>query len=103
MAALTTDQRTKVHRGLMRWLSKHPEIPIGSLKKNDLSTAIAETDQWIDDHAGNSSGDTIGYNGALSDPFKTDASIGLKTVVFCGVAAMRVSEQFARQLFGEVD
>lgn len=92
----------------MRWMSQHPEIPVTGITKFDLynptadTGAIVDTDNWIDTHGGNTA-DTVGYNGALQNPYKTNAGVALKTLVFCAVAAMRVSEGFARQLFGEVD
>ena len=102
MAVLTNAERTQVWRGIMRYWSRQNNV-LPNVDKVQLRTAIDETDVWIDTHGGNVSLDTIGYNGAISDPFKTNASLQQKTELFCGVAARRVSKAFAQQLFGGID
>lgn len=109
MANLTVAQRTQIWRGLMRYVSRTPSLTVAGLTKFDLydpttdTGAIADTDTWCDTHAGNTSPDTVGLNGALQAPFKTTASAALKTLVSCAVASMRVSPAFARQILGEID
>lgn len=101
MAVLSDADRARVHRGVMRYWS-HNKERISGITKADLRTAINETDDWIDGHGGNT-GNTTGYNGAISNPFKSAATQAQKTLVFCAVAAMRVSSSFARQIFGDID
>ena len=109
MAELTVESRTKIWRGLMRFLSRNAaSFPVTGLTKFDLynpatnTGGIAETDAWIDTHGGNTC-NTTGFNGGLTEPYKGNAGLALKTLVFCAVAAFRVSESFARLIFGEVD
>lgn len=93
--ALTDQDRQRVTNGLMRYWSKLWE-PVGDVSTTELRAAIDATDQWIDDNQAS-------YNNALPNPAKQQLSLEQKTLIFCAVAAMRVSLAFARQLFGEVD
>ena len=93
--SLTTEERAKVHRGLMRYWSRLNE-PVGAISKADLLAAIGDLDDWIEDNQ-------AAINAALPLPFRTEATAEQKTLVFCAIAAARQSIAFARQLFGEVD
>ena len=95
MAELSIEDRERIWRGLMRYWSNLWETVVGC-DKADLLAAINATDTWIEDNQG-------AYNTALPNPFKTNATTTQKTLLFCAVAAMRVSPAFARMLFGEVD
>lgn len=95
MAELSTTDRQRVWRGLMRYWSRL-RVPLGNIGKADLRAAVDATDTWINDNQGS-------YNTTLPNPFKTQATDAQKTLLFCCVAAMRVSAAFARKLLGEVD
>lgn len=92
MAELSTADRQRVWRGLMRYWSGVREAL--SLTKAELQTTINETDTWIDDNQA-AYKTSLTYNGLF-----TAAQL---TLIFCVVAAMRVSAAFARRLIGEVD
>lgn len=97
MAVLSETDRARVHRGLMRYLSPRvAEFPCEGFTKQDLRDAIDDADDWID--ANQSS-----FVAALPEPFASASGAALKTLLFCAVAAMRVSVVFARSVFGEVD
>lgn len=98
MAYLSTEDRQRIWRGLMRYWSNIREI-LGAFSKNDLLDAVVATDEWIDDNQ-------TGFNTALPEPFKTEATQVQKTLLFCAVALMRVDPGVAallRRVFGEVE
>lgn len=105
MATLSVADRTKVWRGVMRICSRENISWPNNVDKYDLynptldTGVITDTDDWIDTHQGET-GNTTGYNGALSDPWKSNASLQIKTFVFMSVAAMRSGESFAERLLG---
>ena len=109
MAALSIADRTRVWRGLMRRWSHPDSVQTAPFTKFDLynpttnTGAIANTDDWIDAHGGNTTADNIGFNGALAVNMRTGLTLAMKTEIFVAVAAMRVSTEFARRLLGEVD
>ena len=95
MAILSTADRQRVYRGLMRL----PVEEFGSapnVLKADLFDAVAATDQWIDDNGAS-------FNSALPAPFRNNASLAQKTLLFCAVALARVSINFLIRVLGEVD
>jgi hypothetical protein len=94
MAVLPDTDRQRVQRGVMRYLSGLRQ-PL-ALTKADLQAAVNATDAWIDTNAG-------AYNTALPVAARTNLTATQKTLLFCVVAAMRVSPAFARALLGEVD
>jgi|GEM_PF-3343060 len=94
MAVLNESERQQVHRGLMRFWSKSHDVI--SLSKSELRTAIDDTDDWIDTNQAS-------YVAALSAATQAALSPAQKTLLFCAVAAMRVSTNFAKRLVGEVD
>lgn len=86
----------------MRWWTKNRDVVAGC-SKADIRAAVDATDDWQDTHAGNTTADNVGYNGALPTTFKNNATAAQKTLLFCAVAALRVSVAFARSIFGELD
>ena len=94
MAILSEQDRQRIWRGLMRYWSRLRE-EVG-VNKQDLKDAIDATDQWIDDNQSS-------YNSALPEPAKSNLTLAQKTLLFCAVALMRVSLDFIRRVFYEVD
>lgn len=94
MATLSTEDRRRIWRGLMRqWSRLREEMALG---KVELQAAVNATDTWID-------GNQASYNAALPEAARTKLTAAQKTLLFCIVAAMRVSIGFARRLVGELD
>ena len=94
MAVLSDTDRERIWRGLMRhWSQLLEETPYSV---SALRTAVNETDDWIDDNQ-------AAYVAALSEPFASGSNAAQKTLMFCVIAAMRVSPDFARKLLGDVD
>ena len=95
MAVLSTEDRERIWRGLMRYWSNLRETMAES--KSSLQVLVAETDAWIDDNQAS-------YNSALSTNNLTTVQ---KTLLFCTVALMRVDPGIAvllrRALGVEVD
>jgi len=98
MAELTTADRLRIWRGLMRYWSNLREVV--ALSKDDLLAAVVATDSWIDDNA-------AAYNAALPVVARNNLTAIQKTLIFCAVAMMRVSPGLAtllrRALGVEVD
>jgi len=94
MAVLSVADRARVHRGLMRWWSNLQEAQPWS--KADLLAAVNATDAWIDSNQ-------TSFNNTLPNPFKTNATLAQKTLLFCCVATARVSLAWLRALLGEID
>jgi hypothetical protein len=95
MAYLSDQDRQRVRVGLCRRWSRLWEF-FGNLTTAELRDAVNATDAWIEDNQ-------VSYNSSLPNPAKTELSQVQKTVLFCAVASMRVSLDFLRALFGEVD
>jgi len=64
--------------------------------KGDIKSAVDATDAWIEANQAN-------YNAALPDAFRNNATQQQKTLLFCAVALARVSIDFLKRIFGEVD
>jgi len=95
MAVLADSDRQRIWRGVMRlWSATRDPLP--AMLKTDIKAAVDATDQWIEDNQAS-------YNTALPIAFRTNATLAQKTLLFCAVAAMRVSAAFLRALLGEVD
>jgi hypothetical protein len=94
MAVLSEGDRDRVLNGMLRYAARQGADPYKL--KADVEAAIDATDDWIDTNQG-------AFNAALPEPFTADASALQKTLLFMGVAAMRVDVDFARKIFGEVD
>ncbi len=95
MATLSQADRDRVYRGVMRFWSSLNEST-GGLVKQDIRDAVAATDDWIDTNE-------AAFNLALPINFRTTATLAQKTMLFCAVAAMRVSAAFASRLFGDLE
>lgn len=93
MAVLTTQDRQRIWRGIMRY---SPFGGVSNVLKSDLQAAVNATDDWIDTNAAS-------YNSALPVAFRTNASQTQKTLLFCAVALMRVGVDLLKGVFGEVD
>jgi hypothetical protein len=94
MATLSSDDKDRIWRGLMRfWSSERQELTIS---KGDLWAAVAATDTWID-------GNQTDYNQALPAEAQSQLGAAEKTLLFCAVALARVNIPFLRQVLGEVD
>jgi len=95
MAQLSTEDRRRIWRGLMRYWSNLWEV-ISS--DPELLVTVNETDAWIDDNQ-------AGYNSALT--YAGSFTTTQKTLIFCAVALMRVDPGVAallrRALGVEVD
>jgi hypothetical protein len=80
----------------MRYWSNNRE-PTPGISKADLydpganTGAIADADDWIDEADGNAA-PSVGYNAALSDPFKSNATADMKSLLFCVVASVRCDD-----------
>lgn len=94
MALLDETNRQRIWRGVMRYWSRLLEGT--DFSKSELRAAVDATDQWIEDNQ-------TSFNNSLPAAFRTSATQAQKTLLFCAVAAMRVSPAFARALLGEVD
>lgn len=94
MAELSTADRVRIWRGLMRlWSRDRDEI---DLSKSDLQDAVNETDVWIN-------GNQAAYNSALPAAAQSGLTADQKTLLFCAVALARVGILILRRVFGEVD
>jgi len=95
MAMLSSGDKDKIWRGLMRyWSRQKEETP--DFDKNDFRTSVDDTDTWVDDNQGN-------YNTSLNLTFRNNATMLQKTVLLCAVMAFRAEPEFAKQLFGDLD
>lgn len=96
MAELSTADRQRIWRGLMRYWSNARESVAGI--SSELQTTVNETDTWIDDNQAS-------YLATLTYGANYDAA--QKTLIFCAVALMRVDPGVAallrRALSVEVD
>jgi len=86
MAELSTADRLRIWRGLMRYWSRLGEGV--DVTKDELQTLVVETDEWIDDNQGS-------YVSALTSNNLTGAQ---KTLLFCAVALCRVDPGLAALL-----
>jgi len=90
MAELSTEDRQRIWRGLMRYWS-NARTTLADYSKADLQAAINATDIWIDDNQ-------VAYNSSLPNPFKTQATDAEKSLMFCAVTMMRMSPGLANLL-----
>ena len=97
MAVLTEEERQKVWRGFMRYLSRQDiNDTVLNCVKQDIKDAVDDTDDYID-------ANDVNYNNSLPATFKANAKSGQKALLFCAVALIRYDEQLLRQLLGELD
>lgn len=105
MAALSGEARQKIARGLMRWWSAR-RLAFSGFVTDDLynfsldTGAVADADNWLDSAGGNPAPAT-GFNGALSDPFRSNASAVQKYDLLLIVAAVRDADVTALEDKGE--
>jgi hypothetical protein len=76
MAELSATDRFRCWAQLMRAVTGWP------VTKADLRAAVDATDTWIDSNQS-------AFNSALPQPFRTNASVSQKTLLFCYVAMRR--------------
>ena len=76
----------------MRYWSNLRELV--SVSKGELQATVNETDTWIN-------ANQASYKTALT--YSGQFTAAQLTLIFCCVAAMRVSVEFAKKLLGEVD
>lgn len=82
MAELSTEDRERIWRGLMRyWSNLREEVAVS---KPELLAAVVATDTWIDD-------EQASYNAALPLAARENLTSVQKTLLFVAVALMRVS------------
>lgn len=95
MAVLPDADRARIARAVMRGaVLQIPGIP--NVTKPDLRAAINATDDWIDSNQ-------AAFNTALPTAFKNNATTAQKTLLFCAVALMRVSQTALEAVFGGSD
>jgi len=92
MAELSTADRVRVWRGLMRYWSR-ARTSVGA-DKSQLQTTVNETDTWINDYQSN-------YVTSLTYGGQFNAA--QLTLIFCAVALARVGINVLRAVLGEVD
>ena len=95
MATLALADQQRIQRGLQRHWSRLRE-QTSTWNKAGLLAAIQSTDTWIDSNQ-------TSYNNSLPAQFRNNATLAQKTLLFCCVAAARVSIAWLRLLVGEVD
>jgi hypothetical protein len=95
MAVLSEDDRQKVWRGIMRYWSGQREA-IAGLDKNDLRSAVDNTDQWIETNEGS-------FNSALPAAAQTNLTTTQKTMLFTAVALMRADPELAKKILGVLE
>lgn len=95
MAVLSNADRQRIRRGLARYWSRVWE-ETGSMTTADIKAAVDAADTWIN-------ANQASFKTALPLPFRTDATPAQQTLLFCAVALARVSIDFLKRIFGEVD
>lgn len=109
MAALTVQQRTQIWRGLMRYWSAERETcaftKYALYNPANNTGAIADIDNWIDTHGGNTTSDSDGANGALSTEMRSALTTAQKGFLMMCVVAARTGnvEILKRAVAAEVD
>jgi len=81
---LSAQDRFRTFAQFMRTLN----LPLTGITKPDLVAAVAATDDWIETNQ-------TSFNNALPLPFRTAASLPLKTLLFCYVAMRRAGRLHA--------
>ncbi|MGW7087538.1 hypothetical protein ACWGH2_29135 [Streptomyces sp. NPDC054871] len=65
-------------------------LSFAGITKPDLAAAVAATDDWID-------ANQASFNSALPQPFRSAASLPVKTLLFCFVAMRRANRLRAEE------
>ena len=86
MAALSTQDRQRVWRGMTRFWSGQ-RTSVAGITKADLQAAV----------------NAAGFNAALPTAFRTNATAGQKALLLAVVALARFDGPTLRTLLGEVD
>lgn len=94
MATLPAPDLQRISNGLQRNAGLFGSV--NNVLKSDLLAAVTATDSWIDSNA-------TSFNNALPTAFKNNASLSQKTMLFCAVALMRVSQSLLEAVLGGVD
>lgn len=94
MAELSTADRERVVRGLMRFWSRTENQQTVGAKTAEILVTVNETDDWIE-------ANQASYNGSLT--YTALFTAAQKTFIFCAVALARVSITILRRILGEVD
>lgn len=109
MAALSTQDRTRIWRGVMRYWSRERETT-GAFTKFDLynpsanTGAIADLDNWLDTHGGNTTPDNVGANGALSSTMRAELTTLQKGLLVAVIALARTGNiDLLRRVVGETE
>lgn len=96
MAALSTDDRKRIWRGLMRKWSAD-RTTIGAVNKTELQAAVDAIDDWIDQNA-------AAVNAAIPLPARSQLTNAQKSLLFCSTATMRFGDVgLLKCLLGEVE
>lgn len=95
MAILSEQDRLRVWRGLNR-IADDRQFSIAGISKQDVRDAVDTTDDWIE-------ANQASFNSVLPAVVQSSLSATDKTLLFCAIAAMRVSPNFARRLLGVID
>lgn len=95
MAALPTNDRLRVWRGLMRFWSTALATLAGCTKA-DLQAAVNAADDWADTNA-------TSFNSALPATFRNNATSGKKALLLAVVVLARYDVTSLRAILGEVD
>lgn len=94
MTPLSDDDRKKVYRGLMRYLSNKQETVSGILKP-DLLEAVIAADTWADQQAAN-------YNSSLPLAFRSNATQSQKALLLSAVILARYDPALLSNILGNV-
>lgn len=76
-------------RTLAQWM-RELDLPLSGITKPDIAAALAATDDWID-------ANQASFNQALPQPFRSAASLPMKTLLFCYVAMRRAGRLRAQE------
>jgi len=69
---------------------------VTDISKYELLAAVGAMDDWIE-------AEQSAINAAFPAAFRENGTLAQKTLLFCAVAAARVSIAFLRRVFGGVD
>lgn len=113
MAALSTQDRTRVWRGLMRYWSNLPagdaDKPVSASKyelydPNANTGMLADMDDWADARSGNTAPNTTGLNGAINASYRNKFTTGQKGVAFAAIVLARTGNmELLRMVLGVLD
>lgn len=112
MAALSTTDRTRVWRGLMRHWSMlpagDPDKPVSASKfelydPNANTGMLADMDNWADSASGAAAPST-GLNSAINASYRNKFTIGQKGLAFAAIMLARTGNMdLVRSILGVID